>query len=204
MNNKNTSSANSKKYIRYCLLTLIIYLIIDYINLVSIFNINVSNLNMDIFCTVLNIFIIILLYIISFYYIDNKQNEKDQNATDIALLLIKTTYEKCINTLSVLDNNILIKDYISPSNIETKGETLTFIQNMPFGFNNDILQLARNGYIEKQLVETYIDIQKNYELLVLIKLSVAVNKDLEDISKEAKEEEKLFLEKISKAISVLN
>ena len=42
-----------------------------------------NNINVDVFGILFDASIVLILYVISFYYIENKQNEKDANARDI-------------------------------------------------------------------------------------------------------------------------
>lgn len=62
----------------------IIYLLLDYFNLPSLVGFSSTTINIDLFDAVFNGTIVIVLYIISFFYIDNKQNEKDANSRDVA------------------------------------------------------------------------------------------------------------------------
>ncbi|WP_410530739.1 hypothetical protein [Streptococcus agalactiae] len=54
--------------------TLVIYLLLDYLNLLSKIGLNINRINLD----VLNILIIIVLYVTTFILIDHKQLEKEK------------------------------------------------------------------------------------------------------------------------------
>lgn len=90
------------------------YLILDYINAVDLIGLSVDNINVDIFGALINGTIVIVLYIVSFYYIDNKQLEKDKNAKCTAQTLLKKTYSECLESLKLLDNKEMVKKYVIP------------------------------------------------------------------------------------------
>lgn len=86
-------TVKSKTYIIVIpiVLALITYFILDYVNISTLIGLSFSNINVDMFGIIFNSAIVIVLYVVSFYYIDNKQNEKDANARDTVDTLIKKT-----------------------------------------------------------------------------------------------------------------
>ncbi|MFD3086244.1 hypothetical protein ACFKJU_06505, partial [Streptococcus agalactiae] len=72
--------------------TLVIYLLLDYLNLLSKIGLNINRINLD----VLNILIIIVLYVTTFILIDHKQLEKEKNKIETSKLVLKGIYESCL------------------------------------------------------------------------------------------------------------
>jgi len=83
-----------KRSVRRLMLILIVfvaYLILDYVNAPTLIGLTPTNLNMDVFGVFFDTIIVLILYVISFYYIENKQIEKDTNAKDTVWVLLKNT-----------------------------------------------------------------------------------------------------------------
>ena len=51
----------------------LVYLILDYINLPYVFNIKIANINIDLFGALLDAVIVVVLYLFSYFYIENRQ-----------------------------------------------------------------------------------------------------------------------------------
>ena len=94
------------------IISFITYLILDYINLPTILGIKPTNINTELFVILFDTLIVIVLFVISFYYIDNRQNEKDANARDTVDVLLGKTYAECLSNLYFLDNKEVVKKYI--------------------------------------------------------------------------------------------
>lgn len=131
---------------------LAIYLFIDYVNLPSLIGIRTDNINIDIFGILFDTAVVLILYVISFYYIDNKQNEKDANAKAVGDILIEKTYQECLENLKLLDNKEIIKEYIIPKvdgdRPASENKVISNLQELPFASYDIVLDLATNGYIE--------------------------------------------------------
>lgn len=149
--------------------------LVDYINLPSMIGVSPANINMDIFGVLFDAAIVLILYTISFYYIDNRQNEKDANAKDIANILINKSYQECLDNLNLLDNRQTIKEYIIPkvdgNRPASENKVISNMQELPFASLEAIIGFAANGYIEKEKMETYLDIKKEYQYLVNVKIT---------------------------------
>ena len=104
----------TNKYIAPIIISLGAFLILDYVNLPSYFGFATSNVNMDLFGVFFETSIVLVLYVISFYYIDNKQNEKDANARDMVCVLLRNTYQECLDNLLFLDDRVMIEKFIIP------------------------------------------------------------------------------------------
>ena len=135
----------------------IIYLLLDYFNLPSFIGLSSKTINVDLFDAIFNGIIVIVLYIISFFYIDNKQNEKDANSRDVAETLFKKTYQECKQNLEFLDNKIVVEKYIIPkvdgNKTDSENKVVRNLQTLPFDSYDTIMDLATSGYILKNQLE---------------------------------------------------
>lgn len=152
-----------------------IYLLLDYFNLPSSIGVSFMTINADLLDTIFNGTVVIVLYIISFFYIDNKQNEKDANSRNVAEILFKKTYQECKDNLEFLSNKIVVEKYIiskvDGNKTDSENKVVRNLQTFPFDSYDTIMDLAASGYILKNQLEDYLHIKKEYQYLVSIKIT---------------------------------
>lgn len=157
------------------IMVLIAYLILDYVNVPSLIGLKPNNINIDMFGILINTAVVLILYVISFYYIENKQNEKDANARDTVDILLKKTYQECLSNLNFLDNKEMLEKYIIPKidgdKLDSENKAVNNLQILPFSSFDAIVDLATNGYVEKKKFDDYLDIKKEYKYLVSVKIT---------------------------------
>lgn len=165
----------TNKFIVPIILMLVVYLILDYVNLPSIIGLIPNNINADVFSIFFDASIVLILYVISFYYIENKQNEKDANARDTVDVLLEKTYKECFDNLNFLDNREMIGKYIIPkvdgNKTDSENKVINNLQTLPFSSFEAVIDLASNGYIEKTKLNDYLDIKKEYQYLISVKIT---------------------------------
>lgn len=185
----------TNKYIFSIFAVFIVYFVLDYVNLPSHIRLNLSSVNVDFFNIIFNTSIVLVLFVISFYYIDNRQNEKDANARDTVDILLKKTYQECLSNLKLLDNREIIAKYIIPktdgNKTDSENKVINNLQIMPFSSFDAIIDLAASGYIEKTKLNDYLDIKKEYQNLVSFKISFF------DLKKPDKDEQKVLYNDIN-------
>lgn len=141
----------NRKLIRFLFLIFIVYMILDYINILTKVGINVKNINLEI----LNIFIVIALYMTTFYFIDRKQMEKEKNKNEIANIILKNIYEMCLDNIHTYNDDI-INNYIVPNcnfdKLIYKDEYMSNLLNQPFQNENIIYDLLKDGIISKKII----------------------------------------------------
>ena len=183
------------KIIKRIIAIFIIYLIIDYINIPSHLGFIPNNINFDIFTIIFDAVIVSVLYVISFYYIENKQNEKDNNATKIVDVLLEKTYTECLDNLILLDNKEIIRQYIIPkvdgNKTDSENKVINNLQTLPFLSYDSVISLASNGYVDKNKLNEYLEIKKEYQYLVSMKITFF------DLINPNTDEQKAMLENIT-------
>lgn len=164
----------TNKFIIPIILALAAYIVLDYVNLPSLIGLIPNNINTDMFGILFDTSVVLVLYVISFYYIENKQNEKDANARDTVDILIKKTYQECLDNLKFLDNREMIGKYIIPkvdgNKTDSENKVINNLQTLPFSSFDAVIDLANNGYIEKIKLNDYLDIKKEYQYLISVKI----------------------------------
>lgn len=184
----------TNKYIIPIIIALVAYLVLDYVNLPSLIGLMLNNINIDIFGIIFDSSIVLILYVISFYYIENKQNEKDANARDTVDVLLENTYQECLSNLKFLDNREMIGKYIIPktdgNKPDSENKVVNNLQTLPFSSFDAVIDLATNGYVEKVKLNDYLDIKKEYHYLISVKITFF------DIEKPENDEQKAMYDDI--------
>jgi hypothetical protein len=164
----------TKIIIRKIILGLAVYLLVDYIILPSVIGFMPTNINIDMFGILLDTAVVSILYVISFYYIDNKQNIKDANAKDAVNSLLEKTYQECLDNLKILDDKKLIAEHIIPkvdgNRPASENKVINNLQELPFSSFDSVIDLAANGYVEKDKFDKYLNIKKDYQYLINVKI----------------------------------
>lgn len=151
------------------------YLVVDYLNIPQLLGISIANINVEIFGSVVNAVIVVTLFIISFYYIDNRQNEKDENSKAIAKVLFCKIYKECLENLSLLDDRAIIAQYIIPKTDfdkqDSENKIVWNLRTLPFSAQDTIMSLACEGHIPDSVLGQYLDIKAEYQNLVNLKIT---------------------------------
>lgn len=150
-------------------------LFLDYINISDRLGIMSQNINLDLMGIVFDAMIVITIYIISFFYIDNRQNEKDSKAQDAANVIFEKTYRECVDNLNYLDDKELVAKYIIPkidgNKTDSENKIIHNLQTLPFTTLETIMSLAASGYISKEAISEYLEIKKEYQYLISTKIT---------------------------------
>lgn len=95
-------------------LLFVVYVIFDYLNVPRLLGLSSERINMGFFDALLNAVIVIVLYIITYFFVDSRQIQKDANAKDTANVLLLYTYKECLDNLRIVGNIEWVKKYIAP------------------------------------------------------------------------------------------
>ena len=163
------------KIIILTILAFFIYVILDYINLPTILGLKPTNINSEIFGIFFDATIVIILYVISFFYIEKRQVDKDANSKNTVSILIKKTYEECLGNLQFLDNKLILKQYVIPkidgNKTDSENKIIHNFQTLPFSSLDTIMTFATNGYVGEKELDEYLEIKKDYQHLVSVKIT---------------------------------
>lgn len=174
--NKNTNHDNKHLFKAILPVALFaVYVILDYINVPALLGISSDRINMGFFDVFLNSVIVIVLYIITYYFVDTRQIQKDKNSKDTADVLLLYTYKECLDNLRMVWNSEWVKKYIIPkvdgNKPVTENKIIMNLQHFPFASKGEILELSKGGYIEKVVLARYLHIQKEYNHIINMKIA---------------------------------
>ena len=129
---------------------------------------------MDFFNVFLNSVIVVVLYLCTYYFVDRRQIRKDENAKNTADILLLYTYRECLDTLSLISNQEWTRRNIIPGLDGNKAikenPAIKDVQDSPFRTRGEILELSKNGYVEKDALDRYFQIQIEYRNIVALKI----------------------------------
>lgn len=153
----------------------LVYIIIDYFNVAAFLGLHITNLNMEFFDIFFNSFIAILLYIITYYTIDKKQINKENNATSTAYILMLLSYKKCKDTIELFDKDEIVYKYVVPKvdfeKTPKDNPVVKSIESQPFETFEQVLQMSQSGQVSKERLQAYFLIFEQYKLYVSLKIT---------------------------------
>ena len=163
-----------KKIIILASILLIGITAIDYFNLPSTFlGLKVSNMNWDFYIGILNVFSVVILYVITYISLDEREIKRDRNKNEIATLLIRKSYEQCsfyinnILTEDMIDNHILPKiDFNS-----TDSPIMMNLKKAPFENEAHLMDLVKDGQITKKKLEDYFNVKDKFSSYVFMRIT---------------------------------
>lgn len=198
-----------KLWLTAAFIMLLLFLFFDYINLPSIIGIKIKNININLFSSIINSVVVIVLYIISYYAIDKYQQrraddaekrelQKGENIKAIGDLLLNNTYRECLEIIEIIDDEIIGKQilpmvYSYSKNEGPDGLIEKQMLTGPFENFNQIISFAESGHLSKERINEYLDIKERFLSIAIKKISITgINTDNED------EEFKYYLESVNK------
>ncbi|MBR2278347.1 MAG: hypothetical protein IJ872_03940 [Eubacterium sp.] len=165
----------------------------DLANIPSRFIDGFNHINENIFSTAVNAFVVIILYIISYYAIEKHQKDKtdeaekreqikEGNTKEVAELLICNTYTQCMKTIESVQDDRRFKNYIIPKvgyggTVRDEKKLEEYI-NFPFQNFEQIMDLAKAGYVTREELDEYLNIRSDFKNT--IKSKIEYHDDSED------------------------
>lgn len=153
----------------------LLYVILDYLNVPGLLGLSCERINVDFFDVFLNSVIVVVLYIITYYFVDRRQIQKDANSKDTADVMLLYTYKECLDNLRMVWNSELVKKYIIPkvdgNKPVTENKIIVNLQCSPFASKTEILELSKSGYVEKDVLARYLHIQQEYNHIINMKIT---------------------------------
>ena len=160
------------KILKITIIPFILVIIVDYFNIPAVCGLKMNNINYEVFNVIFNSLIVVGLYIITYMSIDKHQIQKDYDAKIIAYVLMKSTYEKCVDFLRIVDDDETRTKYIVPKvefdKIATESLVIVNLQNNPFTEYTSILEFSVNGAIPYDDLYSYVKIMNMYKIYIYI------------------------------------
>lgn len=163
-----------RKDIIIVIVTIAILIIFDYLNILSLLDIKISNINIDFWLGILNIIIIIILYTITYKKIDEKVIERENNKYSIFVLLLQEVYRECRSHVELLNQEIVEKQIVHKldfNSTDTKNSIIGNLQSTPFLSENTIMDFVKDGQITKIQLEGYFKVREKYRKYIYMRIA---------------------------------
>lgn len=170
-----------KKYILNFVLFILIFLVIDYFNFPTLLGINIAHINTELFSLLINSLIVIILYLITYWFIDKRNIEKSNNKIEVYKQVLLNTYQNCIDTIEFFSQEeILLKtvekvDFNAPAN---ENRFTNNIIDLSFDNKDIIFDLTKSGEINVNTFQKYLLIQTEYRQYINMMITLFDRQDL--------------------------
>lgn len=152
-----------QKDIKLLILIIASLVLLDYINLPSHLGFKMSNINWDFCMGILNIIVVIILYLITFRTLDARTIERENNKKEVSILLIDQCYQEVLDYVDWLNQETVEKIIVPKMDFNsTNNKILDNLQNSPFQNEDIIIDLVKDGQINKNLLEGYLKLKVKY------------------------------------------
>ena len=145
---------------------LVIYIILDCNNFTSATLLDVTRINMDMLSIVVTNLVVIILYITTYFMVDEKKTMERINKKEIVKDMLLDNYETCLRYLKLLEDKVHLKNLvnnISTENINVyKNDYFNKWMDLSFKNYNDIMQYASQGIIKIDILKQYLYIKREY------------------------------------------
>lgn len=122
---------------------------------------------------IFNIIVVIVLYVLTYKILDERNIEREKNKNEISVLLIKECYHECLEYVELIKQDIVEK-YIVPkidfNSTNYEKTIISNLQNSPFLNESIIMDLVKDGQINKRQIEGYFEIRKKYQQYILMRI----------------------------------
>lgn len=184
-----------------CLALTSIYFGIDINNLPSSIGICCERINWDIASIVIGNLVVIGLYLITFYLLDNRSIEKEKNQREVALLLLTKTYEECKQSVLLFDHPEMLKKAVEKCDFNKvihEDQQMMYYLEYPFEFHEKILEFACSGTISQKEFSDYTEVRAAFKKHIDIRIMFF---DREELPSQTRKEFFKTYERVKKSLN---
>lgn len=160
-----------KTILKYVVLPFLLLLVIDYLNIPTLVGIDVIRINPNVF----NSMIVVCLYITTYFLIDKRQIQRDDNAKMVASVLLESSYTKCLDNIKLLDDQELLSNYIVHkidfSKASRESCVYTNLEETPFTEYKSLIDFSANGVLSGKDINTYLNIMNEYKKYLSMRIT---------------------------------
>ena len=130
-------------------------------------------MNWDFYMGILNVFSVVILYVITYILLDQREIKRDRNKNEIATLLIRKSYDQCIFYINNMLTEDMINNYIVPKMDfnSTDNPIMMYLKSAPFENENHIMDLVKDGQITKKKLEDYFNVKDKFSSYVFMRIT---------------------------------
>lgn len=188
-----------------CILLIISYFLFDYINVLSVSNINTTNINYNFLSIFINNIVIIGLYIITYFIVDAKNIKIYNNKKAIVKYMLVDDYNTCLSFRELYKDKTILSTVvknIDGDSFSFNNEYLKNLKNVSFKNYTNIVNYSEQGIINVKILKQYFLIRENYFSIVSgYILTLNVNKE---VKCAIDEKSKNLIEEIDKELAIIS
>ena len=145
-------------------LSIILYLLLDYLNIPTRLGIHISEINMDALAIFTSVITAVTIFLLTYFLVERWNLRKQYNQTQMASMFLSKTYEDCKFYLSGLDLGALDKlvkrtDFNAYYNHDSPAAKYA---DIPFENEQRIMQYAEEGIVSSAIIEKYLEVKNEY------------------------------------------
>lgn len=164
-----------KNIVMFLIVGFCLYILFDLFNIPSKIGLIVSNLNNDILGIATSAVVALIIYFISYNEIDDRKIKREENSRNTAKVLLINAYIECLDNLKLVNDKQIVKEFIVPKvdfdKTDSENKVVRNLQTLPFESFNAIMQLSKDGFIEKSAFDTYLSIKKEFNYVISSKIT---------------------------------
>lgn len=191
----------TRNIILLCICLLVGFCIVDIFNLPSRVGIRIDNINWNAMNLICGNIVVVGLAVITYYLIDKRQQERQNNQRNLAVYLLQKTYENCKMNVDVYEYDVCEIKNTEKLNDEKRNKTIKIYQQQPFLLHADILEMAKQGVIKDKEYEMYLEVKASFEKYVVVLFGTVIDSFFSETCLNQREEE--VLKKIEEAQKAL-
>ena len=155
-----------------CVVITALLIIGDLFDVFSRLGINVPELNMDFVSIVLSNAVVIILFIIAYHFVDKRNIKALENKQELGLHLLKKAGDACEDYFNIMIPQI-VSDLIVPKVDfnSTKNKIVENLQNAPFDFDEQLMELFLDGTLTKVEMDLYTELKSQYGKYILSRIT---------------------------------
>ncbi|MGT2803339.1 hypothetical protein [Streptococcus henryi] len=162
-----------KKLLVVVSFTIIILLMIDYMDFPSKLGIQINRFNSDFSIGVLSSSVVIILFLVTYYTIDEVTKKKEKNKKLIAETLLQESYRQILFNIDRILTDKIVRENIVPKVDFTaygEAEVITNLKEDPFSNESHLYSLVIDGQLSQRDFENYIKIKERYMTYVSMRV----------------------------------
>lgn len=141
-----------------------LYFFVDLIDLPSRLGITIAKINTDFLGTIVGVFVALLIFCLTYHFIDQWNVNRQNNQREIAILLLRDSYSECMKDLDFLYAEAL-KYLVKRTDFDklyNQDSPAARYSSMAFSHDDMIMQFAADGIINKTDLEHYLSAKNNW------------------------------------------
>lgn len=157
-----------------------LYIAADYCNFPSKIEFDIKKINMDVFGIVMNIVIVVITFVLTYYFVEKRRIEKLDNQRSIAIYLMKQCYESCLYYADMIEEMSTDSQNNRELNEREEREQrrlCDFFSEQPFKEEDSIRQYMVEGILSEIDLEHYFTVKKKYETYVFMNIMTNCSKE---------------------------